>query len=454
MNAAALKALNEKIGQKTKEARAVLELPTTEKRDIKPEELQKFDGIHKELEGLKVQQDAEYRQLALETQRAPELSATETRDIDNKFSLGKMLRESSGRTGRALSGLELELADEGANEAKDAGIPNDWEGVMLPRFLVRRQDIRQAQRSMTATGQTSVTGDQGGMTVQTTPQGLLDAFYNKQVLGQMGITRYDGLIGNLDLPRWVRPSAPVEKSETAAATAMSPLTAKLSLVPSRLPAYIDVSTQLLLQSNVNIQQAINNSIIEELASVMQISLLHGSGSSNVPTGVANTSGIGAVYAGGATSNSTNPNGAAVVWADMINLESSVAIANADIGKLGYLVNARTRGAMKSTQRGGGTSPDSMMIWDDRAGGLVNSYAPYCTNSVSSTLTKGGSSTLSAGFFGNWADLVQAVWGGLNLQVVTDGTLATTGLLRIVGSIYYSGGVQRPASFSAILDWTK
>ena len=454
MNAIAIKKLNEDRGQKLSEARKLLDAADAEKRGLKPEERTKYDGLATEIEGIQSRLDIEMRQMALESQKAPELSKDEKRDLDTKFHLGTALRQSmSGR----YEGIEAEIAAEGMKEAREAGIKENG-GLMLPRFYCRRQHLADlpgvAQRSMTATGSTSVTGDQGGMTVQTTPMGLLDAFYNKQVLRTMGITIYDGLIGNLDLPRWVRPTAAVEKSENAAATAGQPLVAMLALVPSRLPYYVDVSQQLLLQSNVNVQQAINNSIIQELASEVQIGLLHGTGSSNQPTGVAATSGIGIAYAGNAASNSTNANGAAMVWQDWINLESLVAIANADEGKLGYLVNARSRGAAKSTQRGGATSPDSMMIWDDRAGGLVNSYAPYCTNAVSSALTKGGSSTLSAGFFGNWADLVQAVWGGMNLQVVTDGTLATTGLLRIVGSVYYSGGVQRPASFGAILDWTK
>lgn len=443
-----LKALHEQVGALKKEIRTYLDSDarkavTDRDNDPKLKELEaKYATQSADL-------DAEFRQAARESGAPVSLTTNEARDVDS-FSLGRALRASANIGGEKLDGIEGELCQEGAKEARAAGIPS-FSGIMIPRSVCRRRalddgETRRERRDVTATGTTSVTGDQGGQTIATTPMGLLDAFYNKDVLESLGITTYDGLTGNITLPRFVRPAAATHKSENAALDEISPTVASLALSPNRMGAFIDISDQLLLQSNVNIRQAIDKGLLREIRSAMQIALLHGLGSGNQPTGVAATTGIGAFYAGAAATNGTNANGAAPVWGDVVNAETAVANANADEGSLAYLMNSRMRGKLKQTLRA--ATSDSMMIWDDRAGGLVNSYRPVVTNAVSNTLTKGASSgILSAMFFGNWVDLVRAIWGGVNLELVTDGTLATTGLRRLVGSIYYSGGVQRPASFS-------
>jgi len=450
---AKLKKLHEDVGGLKKEIRSYLDSDarkavTDKNNDPKLKELEgRFDALNADL-------DAEFRQAARESATPTQLTRSESRAVDS-FDLGKALRASCKLNGAELDGAERELAQEGAKEAREAGI-STFEGIMLPRALVHRTQraYRGAQRELrdnTATGQTSAAGDQGGMTISTQANGLLDAFFNEDVLEGLGMTTFNGLVGNLVLPRWVRGTAPAHKTENAAADEYSGTTAKLSLSPKRLPSYVDVSQQLLLQSSVNIQQFIERTIIQELMSKMQIALLHGTGGSDDPTGVAATTGIGAVYAGGAAANGTNADGAAPVWADMINLKKKVAVANANIGRTNYLFNEALVGKLEQTVRVAST--DSMFIIDDRAGGRIRGKLPAVTNAVSSTLSKGASSgILSGGFYGNWADLCRAIWGGFNLKAVTDGTLETTGLVRIVGSVYYDGGVMRPASFAYCADF--
>jgi HK97 family phage major capsid protein len=447
-----LKLLNEQVGAKAKEIRAYLDTAEKEKRSI-PADDGKLKQLEAEYESLKATFDAELRQAARESGKPVDLSRDERRAVD-RFDLGRALRSQIDKT-VPLDGVELELAQEGAKEARDAQIQS-FDGIMLPRALVHRvqrgyRGEQKFARDMTATGTTSVTGDQGGMTVATTPYGLLDAFFNDDVLEGLGMTTFAGAIGNLTFPRFVRATAPGHKAENAAADEASPTSAKLSLSPKRLPSFVDVSHQLLLQSSVNIQQFIERSIIQEIMSEMQIKLLHGTGSNDQPTGVAATTGIGAVYAGGATSNGTNADGAAPVWADMINLKKKVAVANANKGNTNYLFNEALMGKLEQTVRVAST--DSMFIIDDRAGGRIRGKLPAVTNAVSSTLSKGASSgILSGGFYGNWSDLIRAIWGGFNIKAVTDGTLETTGLVRLVGSVYYDGGVLRPASFAYCADF--
>jgi HK97 family phage major capsid protein len=437
-----IKQLNEQRAKLLKDA-AALDTSKTEDRS-------KVAQLHKDIEGLDEQIILEARQLELTGQRAPRLSTQEERDL-GKFSLGRALRASAGINSERMDGIEAELIQEGAREAREAGI-GSFKGIMLPRIFTRRQDRSAERRDMTATGTTSVTGDQGGITIATTPTGLLDDFYNNDILESLGITTYDGLVGNLVLPRFVRGSAATHKAENGALDEVNPTTLSLSLNPRRLGEYVDVSEQLLNQSNANIAQALNNSVIAELRSAMQIALLHGTGSgANQPTGVAATTGITTTYAGGASVIGTNADGAAPVWADMVNLKKAVAVLNANSAASNYLFNEALIGKLEMTLRAAST--DSMFILDDRAGRRILGKSPAVTNAVSSTLTKGSSgATLSGGFYGNWNDLVRAVWGGFNLEVVRDSTLATTGMYRIVGAVYYDGGVQRPKSFAYCKDF--
>lgn len=424
-----IKQLNEQRAKLLKDAAA---LDTT-----KPEDRSKITAIHGEIENIDASIIAEARQLELAGQRGPQLSEQEKRDL-NRFDYGKLLnhlyRNAKGAHTAALDGIEAEMIQEGEKEARSAGIQSG--GLFLPRSLVRREN-----RDMTASGTTSVPGDQGGMTIATEKRGLLDDFYKASVLRQAGATVLEGLVGNIDLPRYVAPSDPTRKAENATADEVSPTTAMLSLSPKRLPAYVDISERLLAQSSVAIETIVRANLTRQMAAVQEVAFFHGGGT-NEPTGLAGTSGIGSVAGG--------TNGLAPSWANIVALETAVDTNNALLGNLAYISNGQIRGKLKSTAKF--SSTDSMTILDDRAGGLLNGYQNYWTNAVSRTLDKGTSTGVcSAIFFGNWSDFYIAYWGGVSLELVRDKTNAISGLYTLVASSYYDGGAVRPKSFAAMLD---
>lgn len=447
-----LKQLNETVGALKKEIRTHLDSEARQKMsasdraaDPKLKELEaKFDTAQADF-------DAEFRQAARESGNAVDLSKSERQDVE-AFDIGRALRAQYGIGGERLEGNQKDIVTAGFAELRAAGVQDCGSGIVLPRAILRQRDLRsfrgsgalREQRDMTATGTTTTTGDQGGQLIATTIGGMMDAFYNADVMESMGITTFDGLTSNLNLPRFVRPSAPSHKAENAAADELSPTVATLSLTPCRLPASVDVSDQLLLQGPGVLLPFLNNSVVRELRSKQQISLLHGAGSGNEPTGLAGTTGINAVYAGGAAVNGTNADGAAPVWDDIINFETACADVNAEVGRSGYLFNSRLRGKLKRTLRT--ATYGDKMLWE---GNDLNGYTPYVTNAVSRALSKGASSgILSGGFFSpNWGDLVRATFGGMALELASDTTGRKAGLRTIVGSIFWNGGAWRPASFA-------
>lgn len=431
-----LKELLEKRGAKAKEARTLSDAVIGANRAFTPEERSKVEGIQKDVEDLDATIAIESRQAAIESQRAPKLSEGEQRDM-GRFDIGRMLRSmhaSAKGAQSTLDGIEAEMVAEGEREARAAGIESA--GLFLPRSFVRRSRER---RDITATGQTSVAGDQGGMVIATDKAGLLDDFFSASVMRQAGATVLEGLVGNLDIPRLVSGTAPVKKTENEAAGEYTPTTGKLSLTPKRLPAFIDISEQLLKQSPQAIEEIVRRHLTSQMLAVQEAAFFHGGGTSEA-YGIAGTSGIGSVTGGA--------NGAAPTFAHIVGLETAVDTNNALLGNLRYVSNGQIRGKLKQTPVVAST--DSRMILGDS--GLLNGYSPLFTNAVSRTLTKGSSGAFaSAIFFGNFADYWIGYWGGISLELIRDSASAKTGTYCLVANAYYDGGVVRPKSFAAMLD---
>lgn len=355
---------------------------------------------------------------------ANNLSKSEKRDLDG-FDLGKALR--SQLQNKPLDGIERELIQEGEREAGEAGLGIS-RGLTLPAFYVKRD--------------MTTTAAEGGHTVATNKAGLLDDFFNASVMRQLGATVLTGLTGNLDIPRLAQDTAPAGKAENAAADEVSPSTAQLSLTPNRLPAFVDISDQLINQSSSAIEAMIRGHLTSQLLAVQEAAFFHGTGT-NEANGIAGTSGIGSVVGG--------TNGAAPDYADMVALEEAVDAQNAMMGSLCYVTNGQIRAKLKQTSKQVSGVEGNFIIADNTPD-VINGYKAAFTNAVSRTLDKGSSTGVcSAVFFGNFADYVVGYWGGLNLELLRDSTNAKSGLHTLVANTYYDGGVRRPKSFSAMLD---
>jgi HK97 family phage major capsid protein len=433
-----LKKNQELRGAKVKELDAIFTAARTENRTLSADEGKKYDVIEAEVRAFDADIEREMRQLARDSSRAPVLTAEETRTVD-RFDMGVALR--SLLNGTRLEGVEAELVAEGRNEARAAGIGSTG-GLMLPRVLVKRGESR-AGNPLSATGQTSAVGDQGGNTIATQKAGLLDDFFNASVLRQNGATALEGLVGNLDIPRFLQATNPVKKAENAAADAANGTTSMLSLKPKRLPAYIDIGEQLLMQSSSVIDAVLKRNLLSQLTAIQEIAFFHGGGV-NEANGIAGTSGIGAVVGG--------TNGLAPTWTHVVGLESKVDVANALLGTPRYFMNGKTKAQLKQTLKNSSTGTDSNYIISDMSPGVINGWEWKYTNAISSTLTKGTSAgTCSAAFFGNAADYWIGYWGGLQLELLRDSANAILGQYRLAAAVYYDGGVVRAQSWSAMLD---
>jgi HK97 family phage major capsid protein len=211
------------------------------------------------------------------------------------------------------------------------------------------------------------------------------------------------------------------------------------MTPKTVGMFTDYSRKTLLQTTPAIEALVRADLANGIAVEIDRAALHGSASGGQPRGIALTSGIGSVAGG--------TNGLAPTWDHIVQLEEQVAVANADVGSLAYLTNAKVRSKLLRTQQFASTNGQA--VWSDN--NTLRGYRAAVSNNVSSALTKGTSNGVcSAIFFGNWADLLVGMWGGLDL-ILDQSALATSGGRRLVALQDVDVAVRRAVSFSAMLD---
>lgn len=327
---------------------------------------------------------------------------------------------------RNAAAFEFEVS-----EAAQKSLGRQAQGIMVPN------EVLKAGRRDLSVG----TSAAGGHTVATDllADSFIDLLRNRMILNSAGATMLTGLNGNVAIPRQTGGATAYWVAEASAPTESQQAFDQVTLTPRTVGAFTDLSRKLILQSSIDIEAFVRRDLATVLALEIDRAGLHGSGSSNQPTGVAATAGIGSVAGG--------TNGLAPTWAHMIALETEVAQDNADIGALGYITNTKVRGKLKGTEK---ASTTGMYVWQEGATPL-NGYRALVSNQVSSALTKGSSSGVcSAVFFGNWADLLIGMWGGLDLTV-DPYTASTTGTVRVVALQDVDVAVRHAESFSAMLD---
>jgi HK97 family phage major capsid protein len=330
------------------------------------------------------------------------------------------------RKAREAAAFEFEV---GEAAAKAAG--RQAKGLFVPNeVLAQRRDLN------------VTTSTAGGHVVATDllASSFIDLLRNRMVIAEAGATMLTGLNGNVAIPRQTGGATAYWVAESGSPTESQQAFDQVTLTPRTVGAFTDISRKLMLQSSLDIEALVRRDLATILALEIDRAALHGSGASNQPTGLASVAGIGSVAGG--------TNGAAPTWANMISLETEVATDNADVGNLAYVTNAKVRGKLKSTQRVA-TYGDVFVYGEGDT--PINGYRTLISNQVSSALTKGSSSGVcSAIFFGNWADLLVGMWGGLDLTV-DPYTGSTSGTVRVVALQDVDVAVRHAESFAAMLD---
>jgi HK97 family phage major capsid protein len=434
------------------------------KRDFTNEERQQLDDYQAQIDALTADIErlikAEATQRTLQGGLGRMTSPTNPADLDmpeadlRNYSLVRAIRAvaASKTAGNARvleeAGLEMEAS---AAVAKRLG--RDPQGFFVPADVQKRNllpDTRsQTEQLVSALARLVEQRDllvgtttAGGHTVATDllTSSFVELLRNRMMVRAAGATVLSDLVGPIAIPRQTGGATAYWVAENGAPTESQQAFDQVTMTPRTIGAFTDYSRRLLLQSSIDVEAFVRDDLTRVLAIGIDRAALHGSGASNQPTGLALISGIGSVAGG--------TNGAAPTWANLVGLETEVAIDNADIGTLAYMTNARVRGKLKQTPKVAST--DSVMLWQDSATPL-NGYPAWVTNQVRNDLDKGTSTGVcSAILFGNWRDLLIGFWGVLDI-LVDPYTGSTAGTTRVVAMQDTDVNARHPESFAGMLD---
>lgn len=235
-------------------------------------------------------------------------------------------------------------------------------------------------------------------------------------------TTMGGLVGNVEIPKQTGAVAAYWLGEGQDATEGTPVIGQIGLTPHTVGAYTDITRRLLIQSTPDAERIVWNDLGNAIAQAIDVAGYYGSGTGNEPKGLKNYNGINAVDFAAA-----NP-----TFAELVAMETAIATDNADVNSMAYVMNAAMRGHAKTTSKfAGGT--DQGTIWEP--GNTVNGYRTEITNQI----------TAGDVFFGNFADFLIGLWGGLDITV-DPYSLSKSGGLRIVAFQDVDFAVRREESF--------
>lgn len=339
------------------------------------------------------------------------------------------------------AGREAEASRELARRS-----PLPTSGTMVPIGAFFAPMLRAHQRSLSVGTDTA-----GGHTVQTmiNPALFADALRARMITGALGARVLPGLSDTVVIPRKTATTTAAWLTEVGTASSSDPAFDQLTLSPKRIGAYTDLSKQLIVQSSLAMEQVVLHDLSETIMVELDRVAMLGTGASNQPRGVINTSGTGAVVGGA--------NGAQVSWSHVLDLERAVAAANAQVSlqTSGYAINPATRGWLKRTLKVSGVGTPLIMgddAIDDRGLTSLNSYRCGVSTLLPSNGTKGSASSVcSTIIFGDWSQLFIGLFGGAVELIVDPYTLAPAGQVRINANLFADVAVRYAASFAAMTD---
>jgi HK97 family phage major capsid protein len=286
----------------------------------------------------------------------------------------------------------------------------------------------------------------------------VELLYAQTVAIESGATLLSGLApGPVEIPKITGGTTAYWVGENAAPTESTPSTGMVTLNPKRLAAFTKVSKRLIRAAANGIEGMVRNDMMQQLALGLDLGLLRGAGSAGEPLGVVNTPGISTVALG--------TDGGEFDWDTALDMQTELGGDDALIGRLGYVFQffikqrlKKQRIHMHTDEDTIGTPfPGSGVIATDQQVASMLGYPFKATTQLPSTLAKGSSGARCGEvIFANWADLVVAQYGGMELSgsdVTGDstGNAFTQNQVWLMAQMEADGGVRRPASFCLVND---
>ncbi len=333
------------------------------------------------------------------------MSASEVRSFSFQRAINALANPNNREAWEAAA-FERECSEAAQQRA---GKPS--QGIMVP------SDVLRGQRDLLVGTATA-----GGNLVSTDLRtgDFIDLLRNRLALANVGATVLNGLQGNVSIPRQTSAASAFWVGENAAPTESQQAFDQISMTPKTIGAFVDYSRKLLLQGSIDVESMIRNDLARVLSLEIDRAGIYGTGSTNQPLGLTNTTGLGSQTITGTGT-----------FAQYVEMETKVAVANADVASMYYIINATSRGALKTTEKSAGGTVGNFALMDD----TLNGYPVVVTNQL------GTNDCL----FGDFSQMILGLWSGLDLKV-DDITGATAGTVRVIALQDLDFAVKQPGAF--------
>jgi len=353
--------------------------------------------------------EATKKELARKPEAAPEIASPLNVDLSARekesYSLLRAISASaSGDWSKA--GLEKEISDTIGQRSGNAS----QGGFYMPA------DMQWGRRDLTVG-----TNNAGGFLVGTDHDGasFIDALRAAMVTTRLGARVMSNLQGNVAIPKLSTGTSTYWVAEDGAPTEGQPVFASVSLTPKNLASFVQISRNLLVQSDPSVEAVIQDDITQSIAVAIDAAALAGSGSSNQPTGILSTTGIGSVSFASA---------GAPTFAEIVAIESAIAADNAMGANMAFVTTPALAGTLKTTTKDSGSG---------RFVSEENAIMGYSVNPTSSM-------TANTILLGDFSQLMIAQFGAI--EVITERN-AQTGQLTLGLHAMVDIGVRHAESFA-------
>lgn len=361
----------------------------------------------------------------------------ETKEISQmagRLSIAKAF--ASAAEDKALDGVEQEFTKMASEEMEAAGVERKGQ-FAIPSALIKMGRGNTNKDLTVATEGADIVED----TIQS---GIIPVLNPRPVLSDLGMQYLPNLSGNPQFPRETNTLTFTYEGETDSSAETTPTLDNVKFTPHRLAAHINVSIQTLKQSPQASEAWLRNKISREYELKVDATGIAGPGSGDIPEGILNISGIGAVAMG--------TNGAALTYAKLVELEEDIETANAAAGNLGILTTPGVKANMRTTPVQASGVEGNFIVTTNNNNEAMG-YRLATSTQVPSNLTKGSGTNLHAAIFGNFNMLAMGMWGGFDI-LYDPYTSAKTGKVVFHVNGYNDFQLFQPTALSAIQDIVK
>ena len=323
-----------------------------------------------------------------------------------KFSFLRALNALANPNDRAAqdaAAFEREVSDEAAKRYDKPA-----NGILVPNEVLQR-DLNVG----TATA--------GGNLVPTDllSGSFIDILRKRMAVMATNPTMLTGLSGNIAIPRMTSSATGFFVGEGAEPTESQQAFDQVNMTPKTVGGVVEFTRRLLLQSSIDVESMIRDDIARVIATKLDNAAIYGTGSSNQPLGIKDTTGVG--------TQSLSTFG---TFPEYIGMETDVAAANADVANMFYIINSSARGALKSTEKTA-TSTANFVFENNE----INGYPVVVSNQLAN----------NDAIFGDFSQFCIGMWSGLDLTVDTI-TKAGSGTVKIVALQDVDFAIKQPTAF--------